>query len=296
MVMCQPIRNLWSTPPPTTVFLLCLLSLSVTFVGFGLYARSYEVRNPDVVQDWNKILGALSQLQLCVSENGTDGHTPLPDKGQTHASSPMITHDAAARQMLSSSHSSDDIVSLMLHVPLTLDLAWPSASLSTGPVSLRVLVWGSQLDLKGMAGNKSLCLTLMSTLQPLRNGSDTEQGHTCITITAPAHMLPGAPLPGVCEVGRGNDPILGAVASALSREQPQHTLGCYRTKYTPDPRLTIMLSPEERYLAGQHLIIVGVFLLSLCGLLCLAAPFCCVKSRRQKSNELHVQKEPLIDS
>ncbi|KAK1159949.1 transmembrane protein 248-like [Acipenser oxyrinchus oxyrinchus] len=296
MVMCQPIRNLWSTAPPTTVFLLCLLSLSVTFVGFGLYAQSYEVRNPDVVQDWNKILGALSQLQLCVSENGTDGHTPLPDKGQTHASSPMIGHDAADRQTLNSSHSSDDLDSLTLLVPLTLDLAWPSASLSAGPVSLRVLVLGSQLDLKGVAGKKSLNLTLMSTWQPLRNGSDTEQGHTCITVTAPAHMLPGTPLPGACEVGRGSDPTLGAVASALSREQPQHTLGCYSIKYTPDPRLTVMLSPEERYLAGQHLIIIGVFLLSVCGLLCLAAAFCCVKTRRQKSNELHMQKEPLIDS
>ncbi|XP_064153783.1 transmembrane protein 248 isoform X2 [Anguilla rostrata] len=295
MGMWQPFGNLRSyleRHPPTIIFFMCLISLAITFLSFGLYVKAHYVRNPDITQDWNQILASIADLKFCVFANETDA----PSFPMEHAvSSPQfVDHKSAVGIPLNSSH----IPLASTHLSLLVPLALAESSQGRGPANLHAVLQGSELGLKGSAGNESLNLTLLFYSQPelIHNGLSGETGSTftCLRVTAPAYILPQTPHPPACPVSDDQDSPLNAITSAWN-QNPQSTLECYCLKFTPNPSLTVILSQEERDLAGHHLIMVSACLLSVCGVLCFLGSLPCSKSQRYQDNGLDL-KEPLIDS
>ncbi|MBN3310978.1 TM248 protein, partial [Amia calva] len=301
MVVWQPLGNLRSClvhQPPAVIFFLCLLSLAITFISFGAYTQSHEVKNPDIAQDWNKVLSSLASLHFCLPENGTDGQTEPLDLGQTHGASPLVEHETVDGRTANSSHGTSSV-----RVSFLVQLAWDPQSLNQDRLSLQTTLWGRQLGFKGSAAKEALNLTLIIPAQSQlsSNGSGDQPAHiaTCLTITGPTHVLPDTPHPPRCPIEADSisePPFLSAVLLAPTHNKPQHALECYSTVFTSDPSLTVMLLPEERALARHHLLLVSVCLLTLCGVLCFAGSLSSLKSRRHQNNGLDLQKEPLIDS
>ncbi|KAG9354469.1 hypothetical protein JZ751_001179 [Albula glossodonta] len=188
------------------------------------------------------------------------------------------------------------------HLSMLVPLALTDSSQGRSLVRLQTTLWGSELGLKGSAGNKSLNLTLLFYSQPGQTNSGSVQTGsriTCLRVTAPSHILPQIPHPPVCPVIEDQDndhSPLKIITSAQRNSNPKNALECYYMQFTPDHNLTVMLSQEEKDLAGQHLIMVSACLLSLCGVLCCFASLSCLKSRRYHGNGLDLQKDPLIDS
>ncbi|KAJ8414053.1 hypothetical protein AAFF_G00066510 [Aldrovandia affinis] len=299
MGMWQPLGNLRSYlehHPPTIIFFLCLLSLAATFIGFGEYSKAHDVMNPDIALDWNQVLASIANLKFCRFGNETEGgNAPSPDVDhRENASTPLVGHVAADGIPANASHPPLAPIHLSLLVPLAL----ADSSQARSPASLRTTLWGRDIGLKGSAGNESLNLTLLFYSQPELRNSETGSTFTCLRVTAPAHILPQTPQPPVCPVMEDNNSDhspLNAITSPRKNCNPQNAL-CYCMEFTSNANLTVMLSQEERDLAGHHLMMVSACLLSLCGLLCLFGSLSCSKSRRYHGNELDSQKEPLIDS
>ncbi|MBN3321234.1 MORC2 protein, partial [Atractosteus spatula] len=196
MVAWQPFGNLrrcTEDQPPVVIFFLCLLSLAVTFIGFGAYARSHEVKNPDIVQDWNQVLGSLAKLRFCVLENGTDISTAPLVTGETHASAPLVQHETHDGHV--GNPSSDPLT--LTHLSILGQLDWAPQRRDQDPVYLWATLWGKQLDFKGSAEKTALNISfiLPSWSQLAGNGSERQSGpsRTCIGFSAPARLLPDTP-------------------------------------------------------------------------------------------------------
>nr|XP_015221893.1 PREDICTED: transmembrane protein 248-like isoform X2 [Lepisosteus oculatus] len=258
MVAWQPFGNLrrcMEDQPPVVIFFLCLLSLAVTFIGFGAYARSHEVKNPDIVQDWNQVLGSLAKLRFCVLENGTDSSTAPLVTGETHASAPLVQHETHDGHV--GNPSSDPLA--LTHLSIVGQLDWAPQRQDQDPVYLSATLWGKQLDFKGSAEKTALNISfiLPSWSQLAGNGSERQSGpsRTCIGFSAPARLLPDTPHPQECPTGMDSNselPSVRAVVSPLSSQEPQNALGCYSTVFTSDPKLTVMLSKHSVKQAEVH--------------------------------------------
>ncbi|KAG7481081.1 hypothetical protein MATL_G00063000 [Megalops atlanticus] len=291
-------KNYLEHHPPTVIFLVCLFTLAVTFISFGAYIKDHEVRNPDVAQDWNQILASLASLKFCVFSNETDAEAVSLDQEHVVASPPLVEHETDGIPS-----NSSDVLLASTHLSLLVPLALTESSQGRSPASLHTMLLGSELGLKGPAGKETLNLTLLFYSQPeLTNsgsGGEITPTITCLRVTAPTYVLPQTPHPPACPVSEEQDSDhspLRAVISEQRNPSPQHALECFSMDFTPNPSLTVMLSQEERDLAGHHLMLVSACLLSLCGVLCFFWSLSCSKSRRYHGNGLDLQKEPLIDS
>merc|ERR1719354_866059 len=66
------LRSYLEHHPPAVIFYLCMVMLSMTFIGFGFYTtQTKHVKNPDVVLDWNQLLGSIASLRYCLPINGS---------------------------------------------------------------------------------------------------------------------------------------------------------------------------------------------------------------------------------
>ncbi|KAM7019060.1 transmembrane protein 248 [Tautogolabrus adspersus] len=267
----QPLTNLRdyvSQNPPVVTFVLCLLTLAVTFVCLSSYSYNHAVPNPDTTKDWNHLLSSLSQFKLCVNANASSPELVSP------TTSPLIKRDISVHPTNTPS------VTLHLRVPLV--VLPNSNSDSLKDLALHTALNSSQLRL---GGNDSVNMTL-----EIVSGNDT---YTCLTISAPTHLLPMSLLPSECPASEKNiSPIHVEATKQL------HTVSqtCYSLRAKNDPSLIVMLTQEERSVAVRHLLEVSVCLLGVCGILCLAASMTHSLVRRHYWNGLDLQNEPLIDS
>ncbi|XP_076145146.1 insulin-like growth factor-binding protein 3 receptor isoform X1 [Alosa pseudoharengus] len=278
----HPLSNLRSYlehHPPAVIFFLCMLMLSLTFIGIGFYTQTHRVRNPDLSPDWNEFLETIANLNYCQSGNGSvEGElVPVPkgkDSGQPA--------DSVA------------IEQRFLMVPLLFKGNLGGET----PNILSTTLLGKQLDLKGAAEKEVFNMTLI--FYPHTQTTDPKQDSlaplTCFQLRAPAAMLPKSPSPPDC-------PVRQAVASDHFNTKVFPTGGnvppslrCLKLVFTPDERLTAFLSEEDQILVGKHLLFVSAALLVICGLLCLSASLPCSRSRRYHGNDLGLQKEPLLES
>ncbi|XP_018596399.1 transmembrane protein 248 isoform X2 [Scleropages formosus] len=264
---------------PAVVFLLCLLSLAVAFGSFAFYARGHAVKNPDVAQDWNKILGALADLRLCALPNETGRETAAAGVRRV-VSAPLLGERTPA----------DEASANWTYVSLLVPLVLTGGTEDQKPSNIHTTLTGSQLGLKGPAGKETLNVTLHYLLEREQNDS------TCVSLAAPAHILPQTRLPPLCpasEEQRSGHSVVSIVVSQQHGASPQE---CFQMRFSPDPSFTVMLSQEDRDLACHHLMIFSGSLLALCAVLCFIGTFSCTKSRRYHGNGLDLQKEPLLDS
>ncbi|XP_028270341.1 transmembrane protein 248 [Parambassis ranga] len=273
----QPVTNLRdyvSQNPPGATFFLCLLTLAVTFICLSSYSHTHTLPNPDTVKDWNHILSSLSQFQLCVKANSSSSEvissvpTPPPEQ------------DDNGNTSVNSTKSASSMAYLHLKVPLTLTPGSPSASLKE--FSLRTTLTASQLLLGGKE-------TVNLTLEFLTGNSN----HTCLSISAPAHLLPMSLLPPECPASEKNIP---SILVEATNQLPTASQTCSTLYFRNDPTLTVMLTQEEQSVAVRHLLEVSVCLLGICLILCLTASLTQSLTRRYHWTGLDLQNEPLIDS
>lgn len=272
----QPVTNLRdyvSQNPPGATFFLCLLTLAITFICLSSYSSTHTLPNPDTAKDWNLVLSSLSQFQLCLKANASSSELV------SSVPAPVMEHKKDKKTSLHSTKS-HPITLLHLTVPLTVTTSSPSGSLKA--VSLHTTLTASQLHL---GGKEIVNLTL-----EVLSGNST---HTCLTISAPTHLLPMSLLPPVCTASEKN---ISSVHVEVSSQPATASQTCHSLHYNNDPRLTVMLTQDEQNVAERHLLEVSVCLLGICLILCLGASLTRSLTQRYHWNGLDPQNEPLIDS
>lgn len=273
----QPVTNLKdyvSQNPPGATFFLCLLTLALSFICLSSYSATHSLPNPDTTKDWNHLLSALSQFQLCVKENASSSER------LSSTSPPLMEQEHDRKTTTNSTKSLSSVTHLHLKVPLVVTSSSPSSSLKD--LSLHSTLNASQLQLDGK-GSINLTLERLS-------GNTT---YTCLTISSPANLLPMSLLPPACPASEKNMPSIHVDAS---NEMPTASQTCYSLHSKNDPTFTVMLTPEEQRVAVRHLLEVSGCLLGVCLLLCLAAGLTHSLTRRNNWNGLDLQSEPLIDA
>ncbi|KAM8886205.1 transmembrane protein 248 [Spinachia spinachia] len=265
MGLWQPVTNLRdyvSHNPPGVTFFLCLWTVAVSFICLSSYSYTHTLPNPDTAPDWNHLLSSLSQFQLCVKANVSSHEPSLGDGDSTVNSTQTPSHRT-----------------LRVTVPLALNTN--SNSVPLKDLGLHTTLRASQLHL---GGNEIVNVTLEFLSE--------NDSSACLTITAPTHLLPMSLLPPECPVFEKNIlPIHTEAGNQL------HTASqtCYSLHSTNDPTLTVMLTQEEQSVAVRHLLEVGVCLLGVCLILCVAASITHSLNRRYQWNALEPVKEPLIE-
>lgn len=263
------LRDYVSQNPPGVTFFLCLLTLAISFICLSSYSYRHTLPNPDTVEDWNHLLSSLSQFQLCVKDNTSSSELPV--------ASALMDRDTSVN-----STKSPSLTTLRLMVPLAVTSNSNSGSLKY--LGLHTALRASQLHL---GGNEIVNMTL-----EFLSGNDT---YTCLTISAPVHLLPMSLLPPECPVFEKT--ILPIYVEAVNQLPPaSHT--CYSLHSTKDQTLTVMLTQEEQSVAVRHLLEVSACLLGVCLMLCVAASMTQSLIHRYHWNEMDLQnaKELLLDT
>ncbi|XP_029960717.1 transmembrane protein 248 [Salarias fasciatus] len=277
MGLWQPVTNLRdyvSHNPPAFTFFLGLLTLAMSFICLGSYSHTHTLPNPDTSKDWNHLLSSLSQFQLCEKANESS-----PELNSSVPSS-LMEQEKDEKASVNVTKRPSSILTLHLRVPLTVTIKPPSDS----PKDLH-LHTTLRASLLNIGGEENVTLTL-----EVLAGNSTR---TCLTISAPAHLLPMSLRPPECPASEKNISQIHAEASEQLLTESQ---ACYSLHFKNDPTLTVMLTQEEQSMAVRHLFEVGIFLLVICVLLCLTVSLTHSLTRRQEWKGLDLQNEPLIDS
>lgn len=277
MGLWQPVTNLRdyvSQNPPVFTFFLGLLTLAMSFICLGFYSHTHTLPNPDTVKDWNHLLSSLSEFQLCEKANESS-----PESDSSVPSS-LMEHEKDQKTSVQLTEGPSSISTLHLRVPLTVTFKPPSDS--PKDLHLHTTLRASSLNIGGEE-NVSLTLEVLP-------GNST---YTCLTISAPTHLLPMDLLPPDCPASEKN---VSQIHTEASEQLLTESQACYSLYFKNDPTLTVMLTQKEQSMAERHLFEVGVFLLVICVLLCLTVSLTHSLTRRQEWKGLDLQNEPLIES
>ncbi|XP_040010102.1 transmembrane protein 248 [Xiphias gladius] len=268
------LRDYVSQHPPGVTFFLCLLSLAISFICLSSYSYTHTLPNPDTAKDWNHLLSSLSQFQLCMktSTNSSELVSSVPY--------PLMEKEQDRETPVSSTKTSSPVTHLHLKVPLAVTASSTSGSLKG--LGLYTTLRASQLHL---GGNEIVNVTL-----EFLSGDST---HTCLTISAPTHVLPLSLLPPECPA---YEKYISSVHVEVSNQLPTASQTCYSLHSKNDPTLTVMLTQEERSVAVRHLLEVSVCLLGVCLILCLTASLTHSLIRHHPWNGLDLKNVPLIDT
>ncbi|KAM9394030.1 transmembrane protein 248 isoform 1-T3 [Pholidichthys leucotaenia] len=267
------LKDYISHNPPGATFFLCVLSLAISFICFGAYSYTHTLPNPDV-KDWNHLLLSLAQFQLCVRAN-TSSSSPV-----STVTSPLMEQGKNSETTVNSAENDSSITHWHLMVPLVLSSSSSSGLLTD--IGLNMTIRASQLNLEG---NEILNFKL--------DFFSENTTYTCLSVSAPANLLPMSPLPPECPASEKSISFLHVEAT---NQLPTQSQSCYSLSSRKDPTLTVMLTREERNVAVQHLLEVSLCLLGVCLILGLAACRPHSSSRCHHNNGLDQQNEPLIDS
>uniref|UniRef100_A0A3B5K945 TMEM248/TMEM219 domain-containing protein n=1 Tax=Takifugu rubripes TaxID=31033 RepID=A0A3B5K945_TAKRU len=245
MVLCQSVINLrdsFYNNPPKATFLLCLLSLAFSFICLSYYTYTHILPNPDTTKDWNRLLSSLSQFQLCMKAT---------------ASSELVapTSSWVTSRYNSNTSPNAPVITLHLKVPLAVTANLHNDSLEG--LGLQTTLRAEQLHLGGI---ELVNLTLQFSC-----GVD---GYTCLTISAPVHILPIDMLPPDCPK---YDKNISYIQVEASNKQPNAPQTCYSLNFKNDPTLTVMLTWQEQMVSVHHLLEVSVCLLGICCVLCVVS-------------------------
>ncbi|XP_060743084.1 transmembrane protein 248 [Tachysurus vachellii] len=297
MARWQPVTNLRSRiihHPPVTVFFMCLVVLAGAFISIGIYSQNHDMKNPDIVMDWNQMLASLAKLKFCSQLNDSDLLNEKPDIN----SPPLLTH---ADELINSTQQKHEVISKLLLVPLM----HVGDHLDHSSISATLL--GSQLGLRESAGKQLLNITLFLDIQTHSSTTDSaliqklsnmqtrpRAYESCLMITAPSHILPQTPSPPRCPSDKIQENNISPVSThaVQSITKSSNTPSCLSLEFTPDPKLTVLLTQDEKILARYHLLLVSIALVSLCITMCLLGTLTFSKPGRHLSHD--PQKETLL--
>ncbi|XP_029019914.1 transmembrane protein 248 [Betta splendens] len=268
------LRDYVSQNAPTVTFFLCLWTLSISFFYLSSYGHTHSLPNPDITKDWNQLLSSLSKLQLCVK---------IGEDSSEHVSTTTSPPEDKEKETDPSAGPTEAAVTY-LHLKVPLVVTSSSASLSQKDLGLHTTLKAKQLNI---GDNEAVNLTLEFVYG--------ESMDTCLTISAPTHILPMTILPPECDAYEKNVSFLYVEAS---NQLPTSAQTCFSMQSRNDPSLTVMLTKEEQSVAVQHLLEASVCLLGVCLILCLTAGLMHSSVRSSQWNGLDHQhvKKPLIEN
>ncbi|CAH2308027.1 Hypothetical predicted protein [Pelobates cultripes] len=231
-VMCQD--------PPVFVFFVCLVTLSLTFLVFGVFIDSYDVRDSDLTQDWHTFFVALSLLDVCLfgKEAGRANSTGMAGSTLAVSKGPPETIGNVSTLAL---------------------LRLPSQYMGANHSSLQISVTGQQLGIKGFHGDASLIVTVfaLETSTACNDSKTNCPVKTCVTVIGPQSLLPKSKSPMLCPRVDPN-PML---VLYLSARKPDITAECYRVGYIRNPQLEAWISKADRNINSIRLICLALTLL-----------------------------------
>ncbi|CAL9708317.1 unnamed protein product [Knipowitschia caucasica] len=230
MVMWQPktnLRDYVANKPPGVTFFLCLLILVISFTFLSFYSSNHTLPNPDVVQDWNRLLSTIAEYHLC--ETNITGFTQLvtPKKDQKEET-----------------FSDNSLALINVQVPLVLS---SNPKGQTSSICLHTSFSASQLHLEG---NKTFSLTL---------DFSANENSACLTVKWP-YVLSVSPMPPACP----ENVVHKKVVYTKAKKVIASTQKCHRLQAIYDPTLQVMLTKEDQIAASRHLLEVAVVLLGVC--------------------------------
>ncbi|KAK1892681.1 Transmembrane protein 248 [Dissostichus eleginoides] len=190
----------------------------------GTNLRDYVSQNPPLVTFFLCLL-TLAISFICFSSYSYTHTVPNPDtvKDWNHLLSSFSQHKLCVQANASLSEL----------VPLSVTTNSNSGSLKN--LALHTAFKASQLHL---GGTESVDVTLEFWTE--------NESYTCLTIRAPAHLLPMKLFPPECPEFKKN---ISPLHVEVSDKKPAASQTCYSLHSQDDPTLTVMLTQEERNVA-----------------------------------------------
>ncbi|XP_073502132.1 LOW QUALITY PROTEIN: insulin-like growth factor-binding protein 3 receptor [Phyllobates terribilis] len=234
--LCLGLRLCVRHHPPLVTFLLCLATLAITFLCFGLYLRSYPVTDDAFTKDFDTVLQTLSARPICPQHNVTGLPTSRPS---------------------ALDHEDHDDVSVLADVTLT-----PSGNHS----GLRIRTTAGQLGIRDPGTDCPLLVTVAPSWGSTQcNDSDSVcSGKVCVIVTGPRSVLPqtwssfqcSAVTPGSYQLPP--ELYVGEKDTGVTSE-------CYSLKYRGDPALKAKMSAEDCAVVSGRLLsaVLVCFLITL---------------------------------
>ncbi|XP_076472938.1 transmembrane protein 248-like [Babylonia areolata] len=322
--LVENLRGFFVSRPPLVVFMICLASFAIALLSFAYIVKEREIRNPDITEDWNTFLKALSDLEYCVaSEPGAtisnaSQEAVVPEQGIKNRLKQVT------KQILSSDDDEEEedeskagvtssppttapaptSASKIINVSVLMDLElMPTPNLQRVAARhnftfITATLLGHQLQLTGSRKNLEANLTV--PLPPLVNQSHQCQHgqcyklRACVTFTAPKHFFPSTPFPEVEAGGRScpkeaEGPDAGE--NHFHLEVTPSYIHCQNAsilnlRHPHDPSLTVMLTMQQRSVINLHLMHTSYFLfVMIVTLLCYAL----IKGRAIKGKLVYSQ-------
>lgn len=230
-------------------FFLCLVTLTVTFLCFGIYIRSHLVKDADFTKDFDTVLQTLSTSKICPQRNVS---APPAALGLVQGSSIIAAPDLGNVSVLAS---------------VTLSPWQPSGNHS----GLQIRATAGQLGMKGPGTDSHLLVTVTSSWWSAQcNESDSEcSAKYCVIVTGPQSALPLSWSSFQCSPSNHQlHPELYVVEAETDTPSK-----CYSLQYRGDPHLKAMISPEDRARSSGRLLFAVIFCL-LAALLLLVVSTC----------------------
>ncbi|GCC26152.1 hypothetical protein chiPu_0004566 [Chiloscyllium punctatum] len=294
--------------PPMILFILSISSLGIAFFSLGIYIQSHEVSNPDVPKAWNTVLQSLSKLEFCLSQNeslwqtrteplsfgrGSVRRRPDPD--------PLV-HTTTRQPVTTIAFTRDLPESVSLLLPITFDSNEPLKRFSSDITRLHAVVDGNLLGLEDSKAKEVINIMLVSPWPPEHNLSQINSSNnmnplTCITMSAPAHVLPQARYLPSCKLENITALLYQNTLAKISEKMPSqsHTSAqCYKAQDKPEHKFPIVLSKEDRILCSQHLL-KSSFILLLLALVIFCLCVACGLRKKKRHKTMNLRKAHLLE-
>ncbi|GBM81027.1 hypothetical protein AVEN_218551-1 [Araneus ventricosus] len=266
-------QNFISSQPPLVVFIVCLTAFGCTMIVLAYIIGEQEVPNPDVQMDWNKFFKKMATLNLCPLKNYTKLKNEI-DSG-LHSESAL---NSSSSRVVDASNSMSAVLSNVV------DSAMDDSSIESTLVEKTVKVtFGlqgklpteSQFNMKGKLKGKLLGLPgkyahlLFNVSLSFRSLDNTtcvgdkcsSLFEVCISMNLPSELLPRTKAPEGCQIKnvffKKAIPVRFSDIPILDE---RHSNTCISLDYTPDAKLTEMLSPHDRSIVNLHLMHTSYFM------------------------------------
>lgn len=318
----QSLRSFASNQPPLLVFTVCLMAFGITTVVLAYVIGENDFPNPDITMDWNIFMERLTEFELCAQHSEIVINNKVPSiptttdisivRNDTNLTQPFMLLSSNAKTVdrsksmgallpyIAGQYENDEItdtpvnVTVSVSVPLHLNV-----NLKSYPATiLNMIVQGYQLGMSGKAADEQLNVAV--TLPERHNLShcESEQNcemytNVCLTLRGSSHLLPQTKKPPSCQTNIHSQ-INEVKVSLKEKNKDNYSYWCRKGTlislgYTPDSKLTVMLSYRDRSLVNLHLMHTSFFLfVTVITLLC----FALIRGRYRSPKNLTSEKVP----
>lgn len=319
----QSLRSFASNQPPLLVFTVCLMAFGITMVVLAYIIGENDFPNPDITMDWNVFMERFTELELCAQHSEVVINNKLPSiqtttdlsliRNDTNLTQPFVLLSSNAKTVdrsksmgallpdIAGQYDDDEItdnpinVTVSISVPLHLNM-----NTNNYPATiLNMIVQGHQLGISGKAADEQLNVAVTLPEKHNLTHCQSEQKcekytNVCLTLRGSSHLLPQTKKPPTCQTNIHSH-INEVKVSLKEKSKNDHGYWCRKGTiislgYTPDSKLTVMLSYRDRSLVNLHLMHTSFFLfVMVMTLLC----FALIRGRYRSPKNTISEKVPL---